>query len=99
MLEIVQLSHILNNTGNAEKTHLAQQENVPLYHGLAVEREEKKRARKLRQVKKSENPDSVRINDEQMKKKRRRNKLNNRKNSGRQLPAEPINRHLIDIKI
>jgi len=99
MLEIVQLSHILNNTSNAEKAHLAQQENIPLYHGLAAEREEKKKTKRLKQVKKSDHSETIKVNDQNNPKKRKSKKRSGHQKKVRPRPNSPANNYLIDIEI
>ncbi len=99
MLEIIQLNHLLTNTNNAEKATLLQQENVPLYHDLAVERMNKKADKNLKQVKKLKKSDNLKV---QEKKKEQGKGSGQGKNNVKNKFGSPVKMselHILDIEI
>jgi len=99
MLEIIQLNHLLTNTSNAEKATLIQQENVPLYHELAVERMNKKANKNLKQVKKLKKANDLKVKEKKKEHdKGSRHGVKSKKHNSR--PSVALSEfHVLDIEI
>ena len=99
MLEIIQLNHLLTNTSNAEKATLIQQENVPIYHELAVERMNKKTNKNLKQIKKLKKSNDLKVKEN--KKEHSKDSRHGTKNAGNNKePSVALSElYILDIEI